>query len=84
MREAEKEEVKELTKGCSITSRKTGSCKMDLGSGRHLKALNKLCWELNSVPCSKKHVAIKWAVYDTMSMILIEICKKICITMNEC
>lgn len=36
MRESEKEEVKELMKGCSITSRKTGSCKMDLGSGRHL------------------------------------------------
>lgn len=53
MREAEKEEVKELTKGCSITSRKTGFCKIDLGSGRHLNPLNKLCRELNSLPYSK-------------------------------
>lgn len=53
MREAEKEEVKELTKGYSIISRKTGPCKMDLGSGRHLKPLNKLCRELNSLPYSK-------------------------------
>lgn len=36
MRESEKEEVKELTKGCSMTSRKKGSRKMDLGSGRQL------------------------------------------------
>lgn len=53
MREAEKEEEKELKRGCSITSRKTGSRKMDLGSGRHLKPLNKLCRELNSLSYCK-------------------------------
>lgn len=53
MRKEEKEEVKELMKGFSITSRKTGSYKMDLDSGRQLKPLNKICRELNSLPYSK-------------------------------
>ena len=49
MRDAEKEEEKELKSYYSITSRKTGSWKMELGWGRHLKPLNKLCREFNSL-----------------------------------